>query len=98
MSTDTNVFDWTDGTAWHYINWEENQPSNGPDEHCLVMVKDNWKMHDALCHYEINYVCKAGENNNNGNVFICPMQLKEGKQTLTMGCCTMAVRPVEALP
>ena len=56
-------WEWTDGTAWNYSDWEEEEPNNYEnDERCLsIEVSGTW--FDRPCSNEYGFICKKAKKN-----------------------------------
>ena len=55
-----NSFQWSDGTAFDYTNWDADQPNKFSYENCILWksLSSSTKWHDANCGIEKAYVCK----------------------------------------
>ena len=60
-----DLWTWTDGTIWSYMNWAQDRPNNfgGDLELCLDTngIQDNiGKWNDIVCHemHAISYICQ----------------------------------------
>ena len=54
------MFEWTDGSAVQFTNWNTNQPDNWRNyEHCVHTI--HWaegRWNDIGCAYNMGYICK----------------------------------------
>ena len=62
-----DLWTWTDGTQWSYMNWAPDRPNNegagGMQEYCLEMNRDQDQIgewNDVVCHdsYATSYICQ----------------------------------------
>ena len=55
-----NSFQWLDGTAFDYKNWDHGQPDNQWWDKCILWksLSSSTKWHGASCTREYPYVCK----------------------------------------
>jgi len=62
-----DLWTWTDGTPWSYMNWAPDRPNNegagGMQEYCLEMNRDQDQIgewNDVVCHdsYATSYICQ----------------------------------------
>ena len=49
-------FVWTDGSAPAYTDWNDREPSNGPNEDCVRLWREDWM--DTACYRQIPYICE----------------------------------------
>ena len=53
-------WEWVDGTAVDYFNWNEGEPNNNDDlPYCAEIYKDWGTWNDLVCNLYNGYICKA---------------------------------------
>ncbi|KAK2862823.1 hypothetical protein Q5P01_002356 [Channa striata] len=63
---------WSDGTAFEFTYWSQEQPDNHRSAHCMLMnFGDERKFDDQPCSYTREFVCsKMGSASNNPKTYI----------------------------
>ncbi|KAK4312213.1 hypothetical protein Pmani_016336 [Petrolisthes manimaculis] len=58
----TSGYEWTDGTANAYLNWDAGEPeSHGGVESCISADRSSLKLSNAYCDAHLPFVCEGGE-------------------------------------
>ncbi|KAK8734902.1 hypothetical protein OTU49_005721, partial [Cherax quadricarinatus] len=53
-------FEWSDGTAFDYVNWDEDQPDNHYErENCVSANMLTMKLSDSVCGAYFPFICEA---------------------------------------
>ncbi len=53
-------FEWTDGSAESYTNWEAGEPNDENGEDCTKLQENiSYRWNDAICTYTSTFVCQA---------------------------------------
>lgn len=55
-SDETVLYRWTDGNPYMFSHWNDSEPSQQPDEECVVSLNGMWM--DVPCSKEYPYMCK----------------------------------------
>uniref|UniRef100_A0AC34FZ69 C-type lectin domain-containing protein n=1 Tax=Panagrolaimus sp. ES5 TaxID=591445 RepID=A0AC34FZ69_9BILA len=51
---------WTDGTPFDYVNWQRNEPLNGPDQNCVIQMSDSpFGYAVTKCDDNRGFICKT---------------------------------------
>lgn len=53
-----NGWQWSDGTPFAFLNWDEKQPDNSADSDCTVVSKRTSRWDDVPCGSRNGYICK----------------------------------------
>ena len=56
LTPEDNSWGWSDGSAWHYTNWQEDQPNSRGQDYCVVMYEVGWN--DIKCSKNRSFVCQ----------------------------------------
>jgi len=55
----SDVWEWSDGTAANYFRWANNEPNGLEDEYCVEMYPNVGSWNDVNCnHKKRGFVCK----------------------------------------
>ena len=51
-------FSWTDGTTVEYVNWANDQPTDGELDNCVEISPQVGKWSTIQCNSKKNWICK----------------------------------------
>ncbi|RWS21477.1 macrophage mannose receptor 1-like protein [Leptotrombidium deliense] len=78
-----NVFEWSDGSAWNFWNWNTGEPFESLEENCVIFAAGRWSVdrcdakHSQICQKAVQSSKSSDEADTANSVSVLKEQMNE---------------------